>query len=139
MIYASRAHLPIVVTCIGIFVFLILPPALILAFYPIRAFRTVLSKCCRRQYLCTLNFYVEKFYSYKDGLDGGKDLHSFASLYFFLFLLSFVAWFVNVFLVTILSGACSIIIATVRPYKKKYMSIVDSLILANLASRNNQT
>ena len=132
--YASGSHLPIVVSCIGIFVFLILPPALILAFYPIRAFRTVLSKSCRRQYLCTLNFYVEKFYSfYQDGLDGGKDLRSFASLYFFLFLLSFVAWFVNIFFVTILFGACSIIIATVRPYKEEYMSIVDSLILANVA------
>ena len=39
----------------------------------------------------------------------------------------------NFFLIAIFFGGCSLFIANIRPYKKKYMSIIDSLILANMA------
>ena len=49
---------------------------------PVRAFKGLLFKCC--QCMDFINFFVEKFYScYRDGLDGGRGMRSFASLYFF--------------------------------------------------------
>ena len=66
---------------------------------------------------------------------GGTCQRSLASLYFFIVLVNFFLLSVepNFFLVAIFIGGCSLFIANIRPYKKKYMSIIDSLILANMA------
>ena len=83
-----------------------------------------------------VDIFVEKFYScYRDGLGGGRDMRSLASLYFCIILFGFFLWSVepNFFLVAIFFGGCSLFIANIRPYKKKHMSIIDSLILANMA------
>ena len=81
---------------------------------------------------------MEKFYfCYKDGLDGGKDKRSFASAYFILVLLGFLAFplpYTYVWLTTV-CGGYSLLIFTVQPlsYKKRYMTILESLILGNAA------
>ena len=83
-----------------------------------------------------LNISVEKFHScYRDGLDGGRDMRSLASLYFIILLLGYILRSVGstVFPVTALFGGCSLFIANIQPYKKKYMSVINSLIFANLA------
>ena len=126
------------------YVFIILPP-LLLALYPIKAFHLFLSKCHLN--FVAVNIFVEKVNGcYRNGLDGGRDMRSFSSLYFFvrivLYLTGFlskmlsndiwsmkVIWFSSgtVFFTTTLT------IGLARPYKKVYMHCIDTLLLANLA------
>ena len=132
--YRSVETLVTLVATLGIFLMAILTPVVIVALYPHRLFRKLLFKCCCHQFICTLNFFTEKFYScYRDGLDGGKDMRSFASMHFFTAIILFVVWtFSDSFtaLAGILGG-CSLVIAIVKPYKTRYMAIIESLILAN--------
>ena len=134
--YASGENIAAVVVSSGIFLFTLLPPVFIIALYPIRTFRNLMLKCCHRRFICTLNFFVDKYHScYKDGLDGGKDMRSFASAYFFITILAYAVWFISQSYVSLakMVGGCSLMIAIVQPYKKQYMTVIDSLLLANLA------
>ena len=84
-----------------------------------------------------LNTFVEKFYScYRDGLDGGRDMRSFASLYLFIRILCFT-WFELTY-EAILFGVSCLVIALVRPYKKTYVNNTDVLILALLTLNSIQ-
>ena len=134
--YASGANIAAVVVSSGIFLFALLPPVFIIALYPIRTFRNLMLKCCHRRFICTLNFFVDKYHScYKDGLDGGKDMRSFASMYFFATILAYTVWFISqsYVLLAIMAGGYSVMIAIVQPYKKQYMTVIDSLLAANSA------
>lgn len=89
--YFSTEHMPFALASIFILLFAILPLTLLLTLYPIRAFRRVLFACIKNQ-TATLNMFVEKFYSCcRDGLDGGRDMRSFVSVYFFLRLIHFLS------------------------------------------------
>ena len=123
--------------CLCIFNFL---PALLLVFYPIKVFWKCLSKC--KLDSLSLTAFTEKFYGcYRDGLDGGRDMRSFAGFYFLLRYLPFLYyglqlhhtflafWTYCVF--PFLSSA--ILIALIKPYKTMYMSVLDTLLLAFLA------
>ena len=139
VVYGSTEHLffliPLVVF---LFVFVVLP-VLLLILYPFRIFRAFLSKCHLDG--IALNFFVEKFYScYRDGLDGGCDMRSFAGLYFviriMLFCTNVVGGVVGVakndpyfWRNTVLTIGV-LLIAICRPYKKTYMNVLDSLLLA---------
>ena len=134
--YASGANIAAMVVSSGIFLFALLPPVFIIALYPIKTFRNLMLKCCHRQFICTLNFFVEKYHScYKDGLDGGKDMRSFASAHFFITTLAYIVGYIsNSYLcLALLAGGYGLMIAIVQPYKKQYMTVIDSLLLANLA------
>ena len=134
--YASGANIAAVVVSSGIVLFALFPPIFIIALYPIRTFRNLMLKCYHRRFICTLNFFVEKYHScYKDGLDGGKDMRSFASVYFFATILAYTVWFISqsYVLLAIIIGGYSLMIAIVQPYKKQYMTVIDSLLLANSA------
>ena len=88
--FVSKEHLPFVAISIMIVLFAVLLPVLLIALYPIRSFRSLLLKCLPWQSIGPLNIFVEKFYScYRDCLDGGRDMRSLASLYFFVILLSY--------------------------------------------------
>ena len=93
-------------------------------------------KCLPARYIGPLNIFADKFYSYyRDGLKGGRDTRSLASFYFFIILLSYSLWSIEstqFFLIGTLFGGCSVFIAIVQPYRKKYMSVIDALILANM-------
>ena len=89
---------------------------------------------------CTsVNIFVEKFHScYRNGLDGGRDMRSFFGLYFVLRVLSYLYFITYRFLSewtyeTILFTSAAMLIALVQPYKKMYMNVLDSLLLALLA------
>ena len=139
--FFSREHLPFAIISIAIFLIVLLPMPLLLALFPVRFFRLLLFKLkLASRPMTALNAFLDKFYScYRDGLDGGKDMRSLVSMHFFLRLicnflnvdevLISVSFTVVIFLYT----ASSLLIAIVRPYKKAYMNITDSLILINLA------
>ena len=146
--FVSGQHLPFVTICTLGFLLVLLPPVFILALYPTRAFRSLLFKCC--PFMAELNIFVEKFYScYRDGLDGGRDMRSLASLYFFVILLCYILWtsIAASLLTAVLFGVYSLVIALfqpykerhmtvialVQPYKERHMTVIDSLILANMA------
>ena len=131
VVYFSKEHLPFAVIAILIFLVSGLLPALLLAIYPIRIFRSVLLKCIPGgRSRAALNIFAEKFYScYRDGLDGGRDMRSFASLYLFVRILGgyfLFSWTYQ----TLLFGVCCLVVALVRPYKKTYMNNTDALVLA---------
>ncbi len=120
-----------------IFVFNFLP-VLLLVLYPFKIFRSCLSKC-QLDTLC-LSAFMDKFHScYRNGLNGGRDMRSFAGLYFFircLFFLyypcklhkihfSFGSYLVLLFL------SATLLIAIARPYKESYMNVFDTIILGH--------
>ena len=121
--FVSKEHLPFAIISIAIFLFTVFPLVLLIALYPIQSFRSLLFKCLPKRSIGPLNILVEKFYScYRDGLDGGRDMRSLASLYFFLVLFIYTILPINglgYFLVATLFGGCSLFIASIQPYKKK--------------------
>ena len=138
--YLSKEHIPFAVFAFIILLGPVLLPALLLAFYPIRYFRLVLEKCRLRGHMkVALDIFVEKFYScYRDGLEGGKDLRSLASLYFFIRILIFLVIAVQTeiiffFVVGMIFCSTSLLIAIVRPYKKPYMNNFDVLVLTTMS------
>jgi hypothetical protein len=137
--FVSKEHLPFSTISITLFLFTILPPVLLLALYPFQRFRSALFKCLPKRSKGPLNIFVEKFYScYRDGLDGGRDMRSLSALYFFVLLISYVLILITFngttfFALTSLFVGCCLFIANVQPYKNRYMSVVDSLIFADMA------
>ena len=138
--YFSRNHAPFAIFAILILIGPVLLPVILLALYPVRAFRSLLEKCkVSGHSRAAVNLFVEKFYScYRDGLDGGKDMRLFVfvpfllrfSIFIGVLLQSFVGfWFFHF----LLFGGASLLIALVQPYKHVHMNVIDSLILAVLS------
>ena len=131
----SRYYQVAVPALLCIFIFNILP-ALLLVFYPIKVFRKCLTKC--KLDSLSLTALTERFYGcYRDGLDGGRDMRSFAGFYFLLRFLPFLYYglrlqytFLTLWTYCILIFLLStILIALVQPYKSTYMNILDTLLL----------
>ena len=120
--------------------FIVLPLPVLLTLYPIKCFRSLLFYCpIVNRHMGTINMFLNKFYGcYRDGLDGGRDMRSFVSLYYFvywLFGLVFIAFSLGLYVNVgaIVFALLGFLIAVVRPYKKTFMNIADTLILADLA------
>ena len=138
--YFSKEHAIFALFAILILIGPVLVPVLILTFYPVKAFRSLLDclKISGRSRVA-LNQFVEKFHScYRDGLKSNRDMRSFVVLPFILRSLVFLGivfqdqvlfWF---FYFLLFGGAC-LLVSLVRPYKKNYMNVIDSLILAILS------
>ena len=127
-----------------LFVLFILIPAVSLLFYPIKIFRRLLSKCMHSRLLIFLNIFIEKFHcSYRDGLDGTKDMRSFSGTYFLLRMIIYYA----VILISrrifnldhqltrgLVFSAAALLTALSWPYKKTYMNVMDSILLSHVAT-----
>ena len=139
--FGSTEHLTFAIPAIitsGTFNFL---PLLLLLLYPVRLFRTCLSKC--RLDGLAIKFFVEKFYDcYRDGCNGGKDMRSFASFHFVLRLVFFISSMIGGLLMisnndpffarNIVCTVALLLITFCRPYKEMYMNVLDVLLLAQL-------
>ena len=128
-------------------VLLLLPfailPVFLLLFYPTRILRNLLSKCLSRRLLIFLNIFMEKYHcSYRDGLDGTRDMRSFSGIYF---LLRIIIYFAEAFSRATLDldpqfirgfvfSVAALIIALCQPYKRKYMNIMDCILLFHIAT-----
>ena len=150
--YFSSEHLPIAIFSIIISIVFVVLPILVLALYPFKAFRKMLRKLRLLGHReAAFHLFVERFYScYRDGLDGGKDMRSFASLYFFLRFILVIfhqsslelvglsgpgvddAEVVSLFLRILFTASAAVLIATVRPYKEAYMNNLDTLVLSTM-------
>ena len=136
IVFFSKEHIPfVVIAALVLLVFGVLP-ALLLAAYPIRILRSLLliNHLSGRSKVA-LDIFVEKFYScYRDGLDGGKDMRSFASLHLFIRLLLPLVNTITFSLMTpLVVGGCCLLIFFFKPCKKTYMNNCDAFILALLA------
>ena len=137
--YFGREHALYALISILIIPFILVPP-IFLILYPIKVFRLLLFKChLSTRTIASLNLFVEKYYScYRDGTEGGKDMRSLASMYFILrwigiFIYEITPLSASLALVAVMCVICGTVIALVRPYKKSYMNIIDTLIIENLA------
>jgi hypothetical protein len=138
--YFGKEHRIYALISIFIVLLMIIPPVVLLILYPIKVFRLLLFKCrLSTRTLATLNIFVEKYYScYRDGTDGGKDMRSLASMYFILrvigtLIFQFTSLSTSLTTDVVLYTSYGMMIALVRPYKKAYMNVIDTLIIANLA------
>ena len=121
-----------------IFIFNILP-ALLLILYPLKFTRSCLSKC-RFDTLC-LSAFMDKFHGcYRNGLNGGKDMRSFAGVYFLLRFLPFFYYLCKLYKISFSFGSylvliflsATLLIAIAKPYKESYMNVFDSILLGQL-------
>ena len=140
--YGSLYHLSFVIPGVLIsLIFNILPP-LLLILYPIQIFRSCLSKCHLNSIV--MHIFLDKVYAcYRNGLDGGRDMRSFSSLYFFLEIMGyFIAllthtmnsssmrvsrWFALGTILFLTTLAMTI----AKPYRKAYMNHLNTLLLSN--------
>ena len=143
--YGSKEHLVLLVPAMMIFFILNIVPPLLLTLHPHKVFKWCQSKC--RINLFAVNIFVEKLQGcYRDGLDGGRDMRSFSSLYFFLRMAVYLTAFVSRKILTThrsLAGSwvaagtvlfiMALIIALIKPYKAAYMNYLDTILLSNLA------
>ena len=140
--FLSTDHLLYLIPAVIICIVFALLPTLLLLLYPFKIFRICLSKC--KLDGPVLNTFVEKFYGcYRDGLDGGKDMRSFAAFYFiFSPVLGSASGIGSLnqlmisnndpyFLRSIVLAIAAMLIALCRPYKKTYMNVVDILLLVH--------
>jgi hypothetical protein len=144
IIFFSKEHLPFAITAISVIsVFVILPP-LLLILYPTRAFKKCFEVCGLRRWHA-LRVFVETFqWCYKDGTEGTRDFRSLSGLYLVLRtvrgmgkILSDVSvgngafgWIFSALLFIILLLVC----ALARPYKTKWMNVLDSLFMSLLVA-----
>ena len=136
---SSSKHALVVVPSVLVLIVFNILPTLLLVLYPFKLFRQCLFKCKLDSLFLTT--FVEKFHGcYRDGLDGGRDMRSFSGLYFFLIFL--IALYQRVYggtfkisfwlYAALIFSASSALVASVRPYKQKYMNILDTLLLVHL-------
>ena len=118
-------------------------PVFLLCFYPTKFLRNLLSKYLSSRLLIFLNTFMEKFHcSYKDGLDDTKDLRSFSGIYFLLIMIIYLAEAFSIvtlkldpqFVRGFIFSVAALIIASSRPYKRKYMNIMDCILLFHIAT-----
>ena len=109
---------------------------LLLMLYPLKCFRIGLSKC--RLDFIVVEMFVKKFHRcYKDDISGQYDMRSCSGLYFVLRLIPFLIitllsrWILMVD--AIIYSIVTIATAFLKPYKKIYMNVLDTLILLNCA------
>ena len=137
----------VIIITIQVFIILIYTVLLVLifGFYPVKKFRIICFKIvCSGHFLSELNTYHDKLHSsYKDGLDGERDLRAFSALNWVL--KSVFVIIITVYslvphhsislpsILVVLFGSTALLTASVRPYKRNYLNIIDTLLFADLA------
>jgi hypothetical protein len=140
----SPKHLAFSIVSLFVTVLLVFFPVLVLMLYPTKICSQCLSKCRMDGRPTTILFtFAEKFHSsYRNGLDGKRDMRSVSGIHFLVRLFCFIGW--RIFLVSKITNQGSffkilglataiILVAYLKPYKKAYMNIMDILLLCYTA------
>ena len=136
--FLHSEHIPyVVVACTVLVVFVLLPP-LILLLYPTKLFRKCL-RCCGFRRWDILQFTMDIFQGYyKDGTEGTFDYRAFSALYMIIrfgIALAYAAFVLSSYELEIQIGVgvlhilLGMITLIVRPYRVKWMSHTDGLVL----------
>ena len=135
--YFGKEHLPFAIFAVAILsTFVTLPPLLLIS-YPTKTFQKLLG--CLKIRWPALHIFADVFQGcYKNRTDGKYDYRWFAAFYLTVRIILFVicvipnigvlGWTIGV----IVLGISSLMFALLRPYKKNWLNILDSLILASL-------
>lgn len=136
----SRNQLLITIPVSVVLVFCVLLPSILFLFYSTRWFQACLTKCrLNGAGLAALSIFMERYHSCcRDGLNGGRDMRIFAGFYFILRCLMCLYNNLELYKIpisfwtyqTILYSTAALIIATVKPYKKMHVNILETLLLA---------
>ena len=136
----KNRSIPITISFVIILFGFYILPILLLVFYPCKLFRVCLSKCKLERLFITI--FVDKFHGcYRDGLDGDRDMRSFSGIYYLMIGLMFLyhrleIWKLHIsgwlyYALIFLSFA--LLITIIRPYKQKYVNILETLFLVYIA------
>ena len=146
-------HIPYVVLALSVIFVFVLPPPLLLLFYPTKFFRKLL-RCCGFKRWDVLNFIMDIFQGwYKDGTEGTRDYRSVSALYLLMRILSGGIFAViknygsitNWKIIGISHIFLGTLFLTLQPYKRGWMNHVDGVsllmvgVLLLIATFNNQT
>ena len=135
--YFGTEHLPFAILAIVVLsTFIALPPLLLIA-YPTITFQKMLG--CLKIRWHALHIFADVFQGcYKNRTDGKYDYRYFAAFYFILRIIILLVMVFNYsngigwpFSVAVLIIG-SLLFALLRPYKKNWLNILDSVILASL-------
>ena len=135
-------HIPYAVLALSVLFIFVLPPPLLLLFYPTRFFRKLL-RCCGFKRWDILNFVMDIFQGwYKDGTENTYDYRPVSALYLLLRILIGGYFFVAVIIdsdndhnisnwqtVGISHVFLGTLFLTLQPYKKCWMNQVDGVSL----------
>ena len=134
--YFGTEHLPFALLAILVLAIFTVLPVLILLLYPTRVFQRCLG-CCNARWQLALRAFVDAFQGcYKDGTADTPDWRCFSGLYFIFFItlnVCHVLWDGLIELLTIIHmGTWSLLFSVLRPYKKTWINILDSVVFALL-------
>ena len=145
--YGSKDHLIVLLPALIVSITFNIAPPILLILHGCKIFNSCLSRC--RLNCFVVNIFVDKLQGcYRDGLEEGRDMRSFSSLYFILRMAicliacigrniqsrssyqSFAGVWVSASTVLFI---VALFIALIKPYKVAYMSYLDTFLLSNLA------
>ena len=131
--YFGSEHLPFALLAILVLAIFTVLPVLILLLYPTRVFQRCLG-CCNTRWQLALRTFVDAFQGcYKDGTAGTPDWRCFSGLYFICIATINVCSVIRDNfkpLITMHIGSWSLLFSLLRPYKKRWLNIFDSVGLA---------
>ena len=131
--YFGSEHLPFALLAILVLAIFTVLPVLILLLYPTRVFQRCLG-CCNTRWQLALRTFVDAFQGcYKDGTAGTPDWRCFSGLYFiFIATINVCSVIRDNFepLIIMHIGSWSLLFSLLRPYKKRWLNIFDSVGLA---------
>ena len=136
--YFGKEHLPFAIFAVAVLSTFIALPPLLLLIYPTKTFQKLLG--CLKIRWPSLHIFADVFQGcYKNRTNGKYDYRWFAAFYLTLRIILLVicvipniatlAWTIAVIILMI----GSLMFALLRPYKKNWLNILDSLILASLS------
>ena len=132
--YFGTEHLPFALLAILVLAVFIVLPVLLLLLYQTRAFQLCLG-CCNARWQLALRTFVDAFQGcYKDGTADTPDWRCFSGLYLLFRVMAnvnSVFWenYMELLMATHL-GLWSLLFGLLRPYKKTWLNIFDSVVLA---------
>ena len=136
--FFGNKHLPFAILAIAVLSTFIVLPLLLLLIYPTITFQKMLG--CLQIRWPALHIFADVFQGcYKNRTDGTNDYRYFAAFYFIARIVLFVIYVIHGSQVckwTISAVVLiieSLLFALLHPYKKNWLNILDSLILASLA------
>ena len=140
--YGDTHHLSFAIPMTVISILFYFPPSLLLILYPVKMFRSFLSKCGLN--FIAVHIFIDKVHScYRTGLDGGRDMRGFSGFYFLLrsavylsslsHAVSLYIYINDWFTLGALFFLAALTMAVAQPYCKAYMNYWDIAILSHLA------
>ena len=134
--YLSLGHLPYFILAITVLLMFVMLPLLILFFYPTRIFQRFLNLFPSINWH-PLHVFADAFNGcFKNGIDGSRDLRYFGSFYLLFrvvfYLTAVISEVESGVIVTFLPLVASLMFAFLKPYKNKFLNILDATLFSSL-------